>query len=475
MKAKNHFYVLGIATIAAIAGVLFGFDIGIINGALEFIVKTFAITTTNNQLYHVFGLLHVSATTVKGLIVSSAPAGAMIGAAMGSIIAHFLGRRSCVILTAILFILGTLLATITPNINELIIGRLMVGSAIGLAAMSVPMYLAEIAPPEIRGSVIFLFQTAIAVGIFFAFVINYLFHHQENWRMMFGAGIIPAIALGIGILLIPESPRWLVLRGNHHKAHKNLNKLRGHAQIEEELAAIKHSADNAISSFKIIFSKPLRAPIMITIGIFIFQQLTGVNTIFYYAPTLFEAAGIQSSSAEMLAILSTGAVNIVATMLGIWLIDHIGRRKLLHLGFAGIFLSQLVLGCAYSHLFGAEIKWVCIVASLSFIAFYAVSLSGMAYVIMAELFPLKARSTGIALVSCIGWGFNMLVAASFLHLANHLGFANTYWFYAILTLIGLLFVTVFVPETKHVALEHIEKNLYAGVSSRNLGKTFEDA
>lgn len=474
MKAKNHFYVLILATIAAIAGVLFGFDIGIINGALEFIVKTFKITAINNQLYSVLGLMQVPATTLKGLIVSSAPAGAMLGAAIGSVITHFLGRRGCVILTAILFIFGTLLATITPSINGLIIGRLIIGSAIGLAAMSIPMYLAEIAPPEIRGAVIFLFQMAITVGIFFAFIINYLFHHQENWRAMFGVGIIPAIILGIGVLLIPESPRWLMLKGNHHKAHKNLHKLRGHSQIEDELSAIKHSAENTINSFKILFSKSLRAPIAITACIFIFQQLTGVNTIFYYAPTLFEAAGIQGNSSEMLAILSTGGVNILATLLGLWLIDHAGRRNLLHLGFIGIIISQIVLGCAYSHLFGSEIKWVCVIASLCFIAFYAISLSGMAYLIMAELFPLKARSSGIALISCISFGFNMLITASFLHLANRLGFANTYWFYAILTSVGLLFVTKFVPETKHVSLEHIEKNLYAGISSRHLGKIFED-
>jgi MFS transporter, SP family, galactose:H+ symporter len=470
---KNHFYVLILALIVSTSGVLFGFDIGIINGALKFIVKTFKITNTNNQLYELFGFLPIAATTLKGIIVSAVSAGAMLGAIISSIITYFLGRRSCVILTALLFVVGTLLATTAFNINILVIGRLIIGIAVGLTAVVTPMYLAEIAPPEIRGSIIFLFQLAITVGIFFAFIINYLFHAPENWRAMFGIGIIPAIALGIGAMFIPESPRWLMLKGHHTKAHHNLHKIRGHHLIEDELAAIKHCADNALHSFKILFSKQLRAPIIIILCLFAFQQLTGINTIFYYAPILFEAAGIQGTSAEMVAVIGTGGINILATIFGIWLIDHIGRRKLLHIGFTGIIVSQITLGCVYSYLFSEP--WVCVAATLCFIAFYSLSLGGMAYVMLAELLPLKARSSGTALITFVSWGFNMIITATFLNLVNKLGFANTYWFYAILTTIGLLFVIMFVPETKHVTLEHIEKNLYAKIPSRHLGKIFEDA
>jgi MFS transporter, SP family, galactose:H+ symporter len=475
MNPMNHFYMLISATIAIVAGLLFGFDVGIINGALEFISKTFNIIVADNQFYNVLSFMQISATALKEFIVFSVPAGAMFGAAVGGVITHFLGRRGCITLTAILFIFGTLLAATALNISSLILGRLIIGIAVGLIAMSVPIFLAEIAPIEVRGAIIFLFQMAITLGMFFAFIINYLFHTQEDWRAMFDVGLVPAVILGIGIWLIPESPRWLVLKGRHDKAHKNLCKLRGHSAIEDELTAIKYAAGNAVNGFKILFSKSSSLPIAVTVCIFIFQQLTGINTIFYYAPTLFEAAGIQGNSAEILAVLATYGVNILAALLGIWLIDRFGRRKLLCFGFIGIIIAQIFLGCAYSYLFGTEISWICVIASLVFIACYAVSLSGMAYVIMTELFPLHIRSAGIALVSSIGWGINMLISAYFLHFANSVGFANTYWFYAILTSVGLLFVTMFVPETKHVSLEHIEKNLYAGISSRYLGKIFEDA
>ena len=464
----NYVYILILSTIAAIAGLLFGFDTGIINGALPFIAKTFHIIA--HPKYLVFGIMHVSDIVLKEFIVSAVPLGALIGAVASSFTSRILGRRGSIIATAILFILGTLFAAVAIDPNMLIIARLLMGFAVGLSAMVVPMYLSEVAPPEIRGAVVFLYQMAITVGLLSAFIINFIFELHENWRAMFMVGVVPSILLGVGMLMLPESPRWLVLKGKHKKVQSTLRKLRGHSKVQEEIAEITESVAHAHGGLKLLFSKKIRPLVIITFGLFVFQQLTGINTIFYYAPALFDAAGFHGATAETLAAISTGTVNVLATFIGIWFVDRLGRKKLLYIGLTGIVICHLVLGGAYHQLFGLNIKWVSLGAALLFIAFFAISISGIAYIMMSELFPLNVRSVGMATASCANWGFNWIVSVTFLSIVNVFGFGNTYWLYAGFSFIALIFVWALVPETKNVSLEHIEKNLYAGVRSRDLGK-----
>ncbi|MCK4869797.1 MAG: sugar porter family MFS transporter [Gammaproteobacteria bacterium] len=474
-KATNYSYILTLSTIAAIAGLLFGFDTGIISGALQFITRSFHIVVPATQHalnvpeYSLLGLCNITGVTLQEFIVSAVPAGALIGAIVSSYAAHFLGRKGGIIATAILFIIGTLFAAVSPDYNLLIVGRLIMGFAVGLSAMVVPMYLSEVAPPEIRGAVVFLYQMAITIGILAAFVVNYLFHMSGNWRAMFVVGLIPAAFLAIGMLFLPESPRWLILRGRNKEAEENLHKLRGEARINRELKEIKQSVAHATGGLKLLFSKTLRPLVIIAFGLFVFQQFTGINTILYYAPTLFKAAGFYSDSGQILALVATGAINVCATFFGIWFVDRMGRRKLLYIGLIGIVLCQLTMGAAYHHLLGADPKWITLSAALMLIVFFAISISGIAYIMMSELFPLNVRGVGMSVASCANWGFNMLVSASFLTLVHVFGFGNSYWLYAGLTFLGLIFVFALVPETKNRSLEHIEKNLYAGVRSRDLG------
>lgn len=475
-KASNYTYILILSTIAAIAGLLFGFDTGVINGALPYIALTFHIVepkvghVLNIPAYSVFNIMHVSGTVLKELIVSAVPFGALIGAILSSTASHILGRRGTIIASAILFILGTLFAAVAASTNMLILGRLLMGIAVGLSAMVVPMYLSEVAPPAIRGSVVFLYQMAITVGILSAFIINFIFHAHENWRAMFAVGIIPSVLLGVGMLCLPESPRWLMLKGKSKRVMATLRKLRGHPEVEAEIKEIEETVTHARGGLRSLFSKKLRPLVIITFGLFVFQQLTGINTIFYYAPTLFNAAGFHGSTAEILAAISTGTVNVFATLFGIWFVDRLGRKKLLYVGLIGIVICHIVMGSAYHHLFGANIKWISLTAALLFIAFFAISISGIAYIMMSELYPLNVRSVGMATASCANWGFNWLVSVTFLSVVNALGFGDTYWLYAGFSFIALIFVIFLVPETKNVTLEHIEKNLYAGVRSRDLGR-----
>lgn len=475
-ESTNNTYILVLSTIAAIAGLLFGFDTGVINGALPFISDTFHIVVPaskqvlNIPEYSIFGVLHVSGTALKEFIVSAVPGGALIGAIISSPASHVLGRRGSIIVTAILFCLGTILAALSTDINMLITGRLLMGFAVGLSAMVVPMYLSEVAPPDIRGSVIFLYQMAITVGLLSAFVINFIFHTHENWRAMFAVGLVPSVLLGVGMFVLPESPRWLLLKNKHSKVHASLKKLRGHSKIHKEIEDIKESIAHARGGLGLLFSKRLRPLVIITFGLFVFQQLTGINTIFYYAPTLFSAAGFHGNTSIILAAVSTGTVNVFATLFGIWFVDRLGRKKLLYIGLAGIVVCHIILGGAYHHLFGANIKWISLTAALLFIAFFAISISGIAYIMMSELYPLNVRGVGMAFASCANWGFNWLVSVTFLSIVNILGFGNTYWLYAGFSFIALVFVFLLIPETKNVSLEHIEKNLYTGVRSRDLGE-----
>ncbi|MBN2689112.1 MAG: sugar porter family MFS transporter [Gammaproteobacteria bacterium] len=474
-KIDNHTYIIVLATIAAIAGFLFGFDTGIISGALQFISKTFHIITTSNRYllhtpqYSVLGLFNVSGTTIQEFIVSAVPTGALIGAIISGKAASFFGRRGGIIATAIIFFIGTAIAASAPNINTLLCGRLLMGFAVGLSAMVAPLYLSEVAPPTIRGAVVFLYQMAITMGLLGAFIINYLFASYGDWRAMFAVGLIPSLLLAVGMMFLPQSPRWLLLKGRKIQAEENLRKLRGNNNISDEISNILESVARSNGNISLLLSKKIRPLIIITFGLFVFQQLTGINTIFYYAPTLFKAAGFASASTQILASVSTGAINVIATLFGIWFVDSLGRKKLLYIGLGGIVLCQLTMAAAYHHLLGYDFRWITLCSALMLIAFFAISISGIAYIIMSELFPLNVRNLGMAVASCANWGFNMLVSASFLTITSTFGFGNAYLLYAVSTFIGLCFVIFLVPETKNVSLEQIENNLYKGMKSRNLG------
>lgn len=454
--ATNYAYILTISVVAAIAGLLYGFDTGVISGALQFVSKTFNITDAQYKL--------------KELIVSSVPIGALIGAVLSSKFSNGLGRRRSIIFSSIIFIIGTCVTTFAVNIDMVILGRLLMGYAVGLSSMIVPMYLSEVAPFQIRGAVIFLFQLAITIGIFSALVVNYLFASLENWRAMFAIGLVPSILLGLGMLALPFSPRWLMLKGRDAEAEAVLRKLRAREDVSGEMQDIRDSVKHQQSGFKDLFSRKLFPLVIIAFGLFVFQQLSGINTIFYYAPTVFSDAGFGGSSGALLAAVATGATNVIATIIGVWVVDIIGRRALLFVGFIGIVICMGILGAAYLGYFGADIKWITLSAVLVYIIFFAISLGGVPYIMMSELFPLNVRGAGMATASCAGWGFNMLVSSTFLTFVHNLGMGKTFWMYAILSFAGFVFAYFLVPETRACPLERIEANLYAGKRLRDLGE-----
>ena len=454
---ENFGYIFLITLVSAIGGLLFGYDTGVIAGALQFIVQTFQIPASDAFL--------------KECIVASVPFGALIGAIFSRRSARRYGRRKSIILTAILFSAGALLVSVAWHVYVVIIGRFIMGFGVGLSSMIVPMYLSEVTPPGVRGAMVFVFQVAIDLGLFIAAIINFAFAGVGNWRLMFVIGIIPAVILWVGMYFLPESPRWLVLRGRKEEALNVLKRLRGNQDVSLEFKEIQATAEHMTGGiWRLLSNRKLLPLVVITFGLFIFQQLSGINTILYYAPTVFHNAGFSSAHGAILADIATTGVFTLATIVGAWLVEAMGRRPLFIVGFVGLVICLALMGVMYHGDFGTHFGAIAVIVVLAYITFFGLSLGPLSYLMMSELFPLRFRGPGMALASCANWGSNMVVSGSFLSMALWLGIGNAYFVYTFLTFLGLLFVWFWMPETKGCSLEEIEANLYAGKSLRHLGR-----
>jgi sugar porter (SP) family MFS transporter len=452
--SKSRLWVYTVSAFAALAGLLFGYDTGVISGAILFIRHDFALTS---------GLIEIT--------VSAVLLGALIGSGVSGRITDIFGRRKILIITAIIYIIGSISTALAPTIYWLITGRVILGFAIGLGSFTAPLYLAEIAPFHIRGMLVSLNQLAITVGIVLSYVIDFSFADTGDWRWMLGLGVIPAIILFIGSLFLPESPRWLVLRGWNHKARAVLKSIRNTEDVSHELAEIEQSIGQEKGTWRMLLAKWMRPIIFISLGLSFFQQTTGINTIIYYAPTVLEIAGFHKANGAILATLGVGLINVLFTIIALPLIDRWGRRPLLLLGLTGMFISLAAMGLAFHFQGLASLKWIAVCSMVLYIACFAMSLGPIMWLVISEIYPLEIRGMGVSAAVSISWGFNMLVALTFLTLIDLLGASGTFWIYAGLCIFGWLFVYLSVPETKGCTLEQIEHNLRLGKRSRDLGQT----
>ncbi len=453
-------YYLIIVFIAAFAGILFGYDTGVISGAILFITQKFALSPE-----------------AKGVVVSSVLFGALFGAIFSGRLSDLFGRKRLLVIDAIIFIVGTVIASLAHSIELLVIGRVIVGIAIGISSYIAPLYISEISPPKRRGALVSLNQLAITVGIFISYLVDYHYAGTENWRAMFMAGAIPALLLLIGMIFLPRSPRWLLSRGNEQETLMILRKIRGHEklardefrQIKASLAKQQESSGKA--SWKMLFSKHVRPALLIAAGLAFLQQVTGVNTILYYAPTIFNMAGFHAATTAILATMGVGAIFVIFTVIALPLIDTLGRRPLLYIGTIAMTLSLGLLSLSfYLHADSSVLKWMSLISMVVFIAGFAISLGPIMWLMISEIFPLKVRGFGSSLATCVNWGSNWLVAITFPLLIESVSASGTFLIYAIIGLLTLFFIHHIVPETKGVTLEDIEKNLYAGKPARKLGK-----
>lgn len=435
-------FVIIVSAIAAIGGLLFGYDTGVISGAILFIKEQFQLDSTMQEF------------TVSVVLV-----GALVGAALGGILGDRFGRRHMIILAAIIFLLGALLTALTPNLSILICGRIIVGVGIGIASFISPMYISEVAPKSIRGTLVFLNQLALTLGILLAYLVDYLFTTVPGgWRWMLGLAVIPALVLGLGMLKMPNSPRWLIMKNRGGQARTVLAKIRGTAAVDAELAEIHDSlATEGSSNWSDLFKPALRLPLIIGIGLAIFQQVTGINTVIYYAPTILEFSGIKSVAVSILGTTGIGVINVIFTIVGAWLVDRAGRRPLLLISLSGMAISLGLLALAFQlPQLASSLGMAVVVILMLYVASFAIGLGPVFWLLISEIYPLNVRSKAMSVATVANWGANLIVAVTFLSIVQVLGRPGAFWLYAALTVASVLFTYKLVPETKNRTLEQIQ-------------------
>jgi len=434
-----------IAIVAGLGGLLFGYDTGVISGALLFI-------------RHVF---HLGAT-MQGVVVAIALAAAAVGAAFAGTLSDRFGRRPVLLITALIFIAGALLSAAAWSIAALLAGRILVGAGIGVASMLTPLYLSEIAPPAKRGAIVTINQFYITLGIVLSYGVGFLLSHSaDGWRWMLGVGSVPGVILFIGMLTLPESPRWLAGKGRDADARRALLYLRDGGNIDDEMHDLHQdlATTGKPTPWSALFTSRARKPLIIGIGLAIFQQVTGINTVIYFAPTIFQKAGLPSASISILATAGVGAVNVIMTLVAMRLLDVVGRRKLLLFGLTGMLATLVILSVGFMIGLHGSLALVTVLSVAAYVAFFAIGLGPVFWLLIAEIFPLAVRGRGMSLATIANWSFNMLVSITFLDLVKGFGRGPTFMIYAAMTLATIVFTWFLVPETKGRTLEQIEAAL----------------
>jgi len=429
MQIKNN--VLLISVIAATGGLLFGFDTGVISGALPFLRQYWKLPDSSIEW-----------------ITTTVLIGAVAGAVSSGRLSDLLGRKKMIIINAIIFTIGAIGCAYAPNVGTLIVTRLLIGVAIGITSYVVPMYIAEISPASLRGAMVTLNQLMITIGILVSYITDYALSNDakpESWRWMFLVGFVPAMILLIGMFFLPESPRWLESRG-------------------------EASERRPVREWREVFQPWLRAPLIITVGIFFFQQFSGVNTIIYYSPIIFKMAGVVSNTDSILPAIIIGGVNTLACFVSVLLLDKVGRRKLYIIGISGMIPSLMVLGACFHFKaqLGASLPVFAVLSIVFYIISIAISLAPLGWLLISEVFPLRVKGVGMSIGSLAHWGFNAIIAFTFLKLVNAVGPDFTFWLYAAICVAGLIWGYFYIPETKGRSLEEIEQHWKDGKSPKNL-------
>ncbi|QDH25840.1 sugar porter family MFS transporter [Neokomagataea tanensis] len=433
-----------IATISATGGLLFGYDTGIISSALLQIRAQFDLTTLGAEI--------VTSTIILGALIGCLGAGP---------ISDRWGRRKTIMLAAALFIIGTFSAAAAGSVTVLSVSRLVLGLAIGAASQIVPIYIAEISPAHRRGRLVVAFQLAVVMGVTFSFLTGYLLQHA-SWRWMFGIGMLPAVILFVGMAFLPNSPRWLAMQGRHDEALDVLLRVRASEDIaRDELHDIVSQKDRQAPWSEL--KKPwVRPALVASVGIALLCQLTGINAIMYYAPTIFAGAGFGESSA-LLTSVAVGVAMVGATFFGGWAVDRWGRRTLILRMLPGAAVSLVVLGLMFSlHLTQGWGAWVTVLSLMAYTVFNTGSLSVAIWLVGAEVYPLSCRGKGMSLVAGSHWGADLIISLTTLSLVRGLGADMTFWLFAAVNAFAVWFVVRYVPETKGYSLEELEARLRNG-------------
>jgi len=445
MSNNSLKYVYQCTFVAAVGGLLFGYDTAVVAGAIGFIQQKYQLSAA-----------------MTGWVASCALVGCMVGAMFAGGLSDKLGRKKVLMISAVAFAVSSLGIMIPADLNSFIVFRFIGGIGIGIASMLAPMYISEIAPAEIRGRLISIYQLGIVIGILLIYFVNAgiaalydeAWNVDHGWRWMFGSGVIPSIIFIVLLLIVPESPRWLAQQNRWQQAEDVLIKVNGENKARTELVAIREALAQHQGSFSELLKPGLRTALIIGVVLAIFSQVTGINVIMYYAPEIFKATGDGSSSALLQTIL-VGGINVLMTIVAIKYVDRLGRKKLLLIGSAGMAVCLALIG--YAFFAGLSAGYWVLAGILLYISFFAISLGPLTFVVVAEIFPTHIRGRAMSVAIFFLWLSVYIVSQTFPMLLEAIGSAWTFWIYMVMSLFAFLFVWKKVPETKEKTLEEIEQ------------------
>src|SRR3990167_5233789 len=450
-----------ISLIAALAGLLFGIDIGVISGALNYLQVDLNLSTSQLET-----------------VTSSILVGAVIGAMGSGWINRHYGRRFAILVSAVIFVIGSIGSAMAASYNTLVIVRIILGLALGVASFSAPLYLSEMAPAAIRGRLISCYQLMITVGIVLAYLSDTGFTHLQSigilsaaqaWRWMLGAVAFTAALMFIVVLFLPSSPRWTALKGRDEETLHILKRIRHAHQVEQEFTEIKESATLAMPLRDLLRNQSLLKVIFLGVMLQLIQQFSGMNAILYYAPIIFGQAGFNQTDG-MWVTVSIGAINVITTIFSLYLIEYLGRRALMYLGAILLFISTSTLAILFNSGLTGTNAMLAITSVFVFIIGFAISYGPVVWTLCSEVYPLRVREFGITCSTVANWVGNSLIAAFSLSIMKNFSVSGFFVMLAIIAILSFVFFRFFMPETKGVSLERIEKNVWANTPLLKLGE-----
>jgi len=435
---NQHFnspYIIAISFISALGGYLFGFDFAVISGALPFLKDQFGL----NEYW-------------EGFATGCLALGAMIGCVLAGWSAEKYGRRYSLLIAGFLFAVSSFGMAASNGLNVFIFSRFIAGIGVGMASMLSPLYIAEIAPSHVRGRMVAINQLTIVIGILVTNLVNYTLRNigLDAWRWMFGLGAVPSILFVLGVLWLPESPRWLLQSQSNNKAKKVLEKIGGEVYAKESIESFqKQEISKEKSTYKMVFEKAVLPAILVGIVLAVFQQLCGINVVFNYAAVLFESIGF-SKNDQLLQTVFIGLINLIFTFLAMFLVDKVGRKPLMLIGSIGLAILYVIISILLGYKY-QEVSWFLLMA----IGLYACTMAPVTWVLISEIFPnnVRAKATSVA-VLCL-WAAYFVLTFSFPILYAKLQ-DKTFYIYVIICFLGFLFVWFKVKETKGKTLEEME-------------------
>ena len=434
-------YVYAISAIAAVGGFLFGYDLGVVVGAIIFLKSQFQLSPVE-----------------VGFAVSCATIGCLVGPLLGGPLADAMGRKKTLIGTALIFCVGTLGTIFPRTIAEFDAFRIIGGLGVGLASVTSPMYIAEIAPARLRGRLVTVNQLAIVVGSTCSIIVSFFLSASGNWRAMFAGELVPVLGFFVGLSFVPESPRWLFEKQRVDEARQVLGKIfRSPAALEQELAVMQQGGQEEAGRFAELLRPGIRTALLIAVVLAVMQQLTGSSPLTFYLPMIFQQAGFKSATSALFQTVVLNVWDVLCTLLAMWLVERLGRRPLLLVGIAGMAVSLTAMGFLFARHYTGELI---VAAMMLSIGFYIVSLAPLAWLIMSEIFPTRLRGKAMSVATVFLWASVFVGAQSVPSLNDYMqknfgSIVGVFWIFAAVCVVAWTFSYLMVPETKGRTLEEI--------------------